>query len=264
MREIILSQKVYGPWHARCLDALQRLLHSEVSGLEAAVHVQGQTSRGWVKAVVKGEDEDVAVGQLSRRFSLAPMSLDALKPPCTVAGYAVDVGRVGYGIFVDVGLSSEPAADVLVPLHAFRAQLGDGEKLPMRRIAEAYCLTDNVPLRLRLTRADASSRRLEAQLSDEQIAVFEKLVGDGLEDVLALGIPLEDAREAVRASGLERDVIDVESVGLFEHFFVCKLGTQAAGIISRLGRQLPGALLYVFSPSRSWLRNRISVESCYA
>jgi hypothetical protein len=264
MREVVLSQKVYGSWHTRCLDALQRLLHSEVSGLEADVHVRGQTSRGWVRAAVKGEDEDVAVGQLSRRFGLAPRSLEALKPPCTVAGYAVDVGRVGYGIFVDVGLSSEPAADVLVPLHAFRAQLGDGEKSPMRRIAEAYCLADNVPLRLRLTRADASSRRLEAQLCDYQVAVFEKLVGDGLEAVLALGVPLEDAWGAVRASGLERDVIDVQSVGLFEHFFVCKLGTQAAGIISRLGRQLPGALLYVFSPSRSWLRNRISVVSCHA
>ena len=133
----------------------------------------------------------------------------------------------------------------------------------MRRIAQAYCLTDNVPLRLRLTKADAATRRLEAQLSDGQITIFEKLVRDGLEKVLVLGVPLQDAREAVRASGLERDVIDVDSVGLFEHFFVCKLGTQAAGVISRLGRQLPGALLYIFSPSRSWLWNRISSGAGY-
>jgi hypothetical protein len=264
VREIVLSQKVYGPWHARCLSVLERLLHSEVSGLQVDVRVQGQTSRGWVKAVVEGEDEDVALGQLSRMFGLASQSLDALEPPCTVIGYAVDVGRVGYGIFVDVGLSSELATDVLVPLHAFRAQLGDGERLSMRRIAQSYCLTDNVPLRLRLTKVDVASRRLEAQLSDGQVAVFEKLVRDGLEKVLVLGVPLEDAREAVRASGLERDVIDVESVGLFEHFFVCKLGTQAVGVISRLGRQLPGALLYIFSPHRSWLWNRISSGGGYA
>lgn len=258
MTEIVLLRKLYGPSAERCRLALQRTLDSIVTGLEAGIRILGLVERGWVKVEVQGEDEAVAINQLHRRFGLTPSSLEALKLPCIVNGYAIDVGKVGYGIYVDVGLSSPNVVDALVPLHTLRAQLVDGSKVSVRRIAEAYGLIDNLPLSLRLTRVDIVGRRVEAELSDAQVALFEGWVRDGLERVIALGVPLEDAEEALRMSGLRRDVVGIESLGLFEHSFLCKPGTQAPGIIGGLGRYLPRIPLCVFSPSNLWLKERVA------
>jgi len=257
--EIVLLRRLYGPSAERCRLALQQTLDSIVAGLEARTRILGQVGRGWVKVEVQGEDEAVAINQLRRSFGLIPSSLEALGLPCTLEGYAVDVGKVGYGIYVDVGLFSPHVVDALIPLHTLRAQLADGGKESVRRIAGAYCLVDDLPLSLRVTRVDAVSRRLEAELSDVQISLFEEWARDGLERVLALGIPLEDAEEALRRSRLGRDVVGIESLGLFEHSFLCKLGTQAPGIIGRLGKYLPGIPLHAFSPSHLWLKERVAL-----
>ena len=258
MTEIILLRRLYGPWFKRCHLALQRILDSMVAGLEVKIIILGQVERGWTKVEVHGEDEAVAINQLRRSFGFVPSSLEALQLPCILNGCAVDVGKVGYGIYVDVGLSSPYAVDALIPLHALRAQLADGEKMSVRRIVDVYGLADNLPLSLRLTGIEAGARRLEAELSDSQVALFEEWVRDGLDRILALGLPLEDAEEALERSRLGRDVVGIESLGLFEHSFLCKLGTQAPGVISRLGKYLPGIPFHIVSTSRLWLKERVA------
>jgi hypothetical protein len=47
-----------------------------------------------------------------------------------------------------------------------------------------------------------------------------------------------------------RDVIRVDRLGFFECSIICKLGTEAPGIISRLGNLLEGVPLYAFSPKK--------------
>ena len=55
---------------------------------------------------------------------------------------------------------------------------------------------------------------------------------------------------AVEQAGLNRDVIDVNALGMFEHALVCKLGTDAAGLVPRLGRNLHKATFNVFGPRK--------------
>jgi hypothetical protein len=49
---------------------------------------------------------------------------------------------------------------------------------------------------------------------------------------------------------LNRDVISVEPLGMFEHALTCKLGTDAAGLISKIGRILKNARFAVFNPRK--------------
>jgi hypothetical protein len=58
---------------------------------------------------------------------------------------------------------------------------------------------------------------------------------------------------AVAQAGLNRDVIDVETLGMFEHALVCKLGTDAAGLIGRVGRKLRKAKFTVFNPKKTFV-----------
>jgi hypothetical protein len=53
---------------------------------------------------------------------------------------------------------------------------------------------------------------------------------------------------AVRRVGLERDIVNIERLSLTSSILTCKLGTEAPGVISKLGPELSGARLYPFIP----------------
>ena len=257
MTSIALSLRLYGSKIQRCRTALKDELNSQVSGLEAKIRVENICGRGWTSLDVEGEDETVEINNIQRTFGIAPFSLEALRLPCIFPGYVVDTGRVGYGIYVDVGFQEPVTVDVLVPLHKLRAQLADGEKISLRKIVETYCLVDDLPISIRVLKVDSEARRVEGEFSDKQMKVFEKWVEDGLDRILALGIPKRDAEEAIDRAGLKRDVAGIESLGLFEQCFVCKLGTQAPGIIGRLGKRLARIPLYVVRPNGFWLKPNV-------
>jgi len=50
--------------------------------------------------------------------------------------------------------------------------------------------------------------------------------------------------------GHGRDAVRVESLGLLEHALICKLGTDAVGLVPKLGPHMPTAVLAPFSPRR--------------
>jgi hypothetical protein len=50
---------------------------------------------------------------------------------------------------------------------------------------------------------------------------------------------------------LERDVIEVEQLGFFEFSLTCKLGTEARGLIPRVGRYMRNAVFVVFNSKKS-------------
>jgi hypothetical protein len=47
-----------------------------------------------------------------------------------------------------------------------------------------------------------------------------------------------------------RDIAKIEQLGMFEQVIVCKLGTDAAGLIPKIGRNLKRMALSIFSPRR--------------
>ncbi|MEM3602624.1 MAG: DUF2110 family protein, partial [Candidatus Bathyarchaeia archaeon] len=48
----------------------------------------------------------------------------------------------------------------------------------------------------------------------------------------------------------QNDVVGIEQLGLFEHTIICKLGTDAAGLIPKVGKKLTNAALSVVSPKK--------------
>ena len=49
---------------------------------------------------------------------------------------------------------------------------------------------------------------------------------------------------------LNRDIIGVEELGMFEHALTCKLGTDAAGLVSKVGRYMRNFGFIVFNPKK--------------
>jgi hypothetical protein len=80
---------------------------------------------------------------------LAPISFEKLRLSSELRGRIVDSGKVGYGLYVDIGVSSPEIVDALIPLHTLRKQLVEDKKLSIHKIIEAFCLYDNLPLKVK-------------------------------------------------------------------------------------------------------------------
>ena len=58
--------------------------------------------------------------------------------------------------------------------------------------------------------------------------------------VIVVGADRAFVENAVRASGLQSDVVKVESLSLFVQSVLCKIGTEAPGVIAKIGNRLRG------------------------
>jgi len=248
MPTVVLLEKVYGPFSPK---AFEPALSSLCNGLKVRLRVVGKTNRGWIQAEVSGEDETAALHFIDREIGLAPTSVDKLKKFSVIGGRVVFSGKSKKELCVDVGVFSPETYDAVVPLRTLQAQLADGIKLPLKRLIELFCLYDNLPLKVKIASSvDAQKKLVEAELSEAQLSQITYWLRSRLDRLLVLGAPLSDVEHAVRVSGHFRDVVKIEPLGLLEQAILCKLGTDASGLIPKLGRLLPNAILVPFCPRR--------------
>jgi len=248
MPAVTLLQKAYGDLRAQSIEPL---LKSVCKGLEVQVKVKGSTAQGWIQVGIDGEDEKPALQLINNEFGLAPESIEKVEK------FSVWRGRVmnsasGYsdGLFVDVGIFQPKITYAKISSQMLSAQLADGQALPLQRLTELYGLLRYIPLYVKTLGRETASGELVAEFAEPQFALFDNWLSIMLDRLLVLGVPAGMVRNAVEASHHFRDVVKVESLGWLEHVIVCKLGTDAVGLIPAIGRILKGATLASFSPRK--------------
>ena len=232
------------------VDAVEESLRSALDGLKVDLSFRSVGSPGWVGISVSGEDENVAVRYLEENVGLCPSSVEDVHRFSVLKGYVVNLLGCRDGLKIDVGVSSPEHVDFLIPLHVLQAQLADGRKVALAKLVELFGLCEGLPLEVRVSDLDSSSGFYKAQLAEMQVERFAFWTRSLLDRLLVVGASREEAEEAVEFSGLFRDIVEVDSLGFLEHALVCKLGTDAKGLISRVGRVLRKAGLTVFSARR--------------
>ena len=247
---LTLLQRVYGPRKNVVLRLLQDFLSKEFSKLNVGLDTVEVADRGWLKIELSGEDEAVAANYLEKRFGSAKTSMEEIDVPATVRGKIVSSGRVGYGVYVDIGINSPEPVDALIPLNRLRAQLADGKKLSVKQIINLYCLHENFPLDVLLSKVNRREREIEAELSERQRRTFLEWVGLEFDRVIVLGVDYENIDYAIQRAGVGRYILEIDALGLMEHALVCKLGVDAPGIIAKVGRYLARTPLHAFSPKK--------------
>ena len=248
MPTVTLLEKVYGPYSP---ETFQPTLSSLCKGLKVRLRVVGGTSRGWIQIEVSGEDETVALHYLSQKVGFAPTFIDRLTRFSTLRGRVISSGKGTSEVYVDVGVFSPKIRDAAVHLHSLRAQLADGKMVPLERIIELFCLYENLPLEVKiLSHAGTEEKHAIAELSEAQLARTAQWIRSGLDRLIVLGVPISEVERAIRRSKHSRDIIRVEALGLLENAIVCKLGTDAVGLIPKLGPLLSTATLAPFCPRK--------------
>ena len=246
MPTVTLLEKLYSSGSP---ETFEKLYSSLVSGLKVQLRFVGTTDRGWIQLDVSGEDETAALSLLGREVGLAPVSSDKLKKFSTLKGKIVFSSKSENELYVDLGLPE--ACDAVVSEKLLRAQLADGKELPLQKLVELFCLYDNVPLEVKIVQGvEDANRNVEACLSEAQISLFSRWVRCGFDRLIVLGSPFSGVERAVKLTRHSRDIIKVESLGVLEQVVLCKLGTDAVGLIPKLGRYLKFAVLVPFSPKK--------------
>jgi len=203
---------------------------------------------GFVSVTLEGEDELVAHNYLVSLYGKSS-DLGELKEGDTVKGYICSSGKVGFGLFVDIGIKEPYNVDALLPLYVLREQLVDGKTLPVRQIIKMYGLIDNFPIEITMQKVSIGTKKAEAKLSETQIEIFEKWKEEGLDKLLILGAFEEEIEKALKKSKHSKDIISIEKLGWMENIITCKFNTNAKGLIPSIGRILPKARFEIFSPS---------------
>ena len=221
-----------------------------LEGLDVNLAILGTGGRGWVEASVSGQDEKVALRFLRDNVGLCPSSLAEIHEFSVVGGFVSGRAESRNELRLDFGFASPSVIDAVIPLRRLQAQLVDGRKMALSALVSLFGLCTNMPLQVRMLRVDPVAKYFEAELSEKQQSQFTSWVRSMLDRLLVFGCSSDEVRDAVMTSELGRDVVGVEPLGMFENAVVCKLGTDAVGLVPKVGRVLRSSTLSVFSPRK--------------
>ena len=247
MPTVTLLEKLYGSGSP---ETFETLYSSLVNGLNVQLRFVGTTNRGWIQLDVSGEDETAALSLLEQEVGLAPTSLDDIEKFSVTQGKIVFSSKNKHELYVDLGVVSSQTCDAVLSEKRLCAQLSDGKEVPLRNLVELFCLYDNVPLEVKIIEWIGENKNVEATLSEAQFSLFRDWVRSRFDRLIILGSLFSDVERAVNLSRHSRDVIKIESLGVLEQVVLCKLGTDAVGLIPTLGRYLKSAVLVPFSPKK--------------
>jgi hypothetical protein len=213
--------------------------------LTASLALDGFSPKGWAKIRVTGEDSEIASELISSKFGLAHTELREIEVPGL---YQAEItGSNERGLKFDVGLDSG-GLNCVIPASNLIAQLADGKPIHLEQVIECYCLYPGVRISVRV--AGTKDNEIEAWLSDGQIDRLARWITTGLDRIQAFECYRQEAESAVLKTHSSRDVIAVEPISLTLQSIVCKLGTDAVGLIPKLGYILRKQKLRPFLPKK--------------
>ena len=125
----------------------------------------------------------------------------------------------------------------------------EGKKADLKKIVESYGFAERSPLSIKPVSQDDDT--LQAELSAGQVEKLHAWQQSLLDRLIILGASKETIDSVLERTRLTRDVIDIEALGMFEHALTCKLGTNAAGLVSVMGRYLRNSVFVVFNSRKS-------------
>jgi hypothetical protein len=231
------------------LEQISRILHDALEGLEVKTEILGTVADRWVQISLDGEDEGVAANYVAKEIGVCPVSLQEAKKLSALNGYIATFTKSKEELMVDVGVFQPNPIHAVIPLQVLQAQLVDETKMALKKIAELFGLCEDLPINVEVTSLKEEDC-MEAKLSDAQLTKFRVWRESLLDRLIVLGSPLPKIKATLRRTGLNRDILDIEPLGALAFALTCKLGTDAAGLIPRIGGRLRTANFAVFDPEK--------------
>jgi hypothetical protein len=244
MTQLTLLTRAY---KSNQIAQIEKLLKGNLEGLDVKMEIASVID-GWVKLELSGQDETIATNFIRKEIGLCPESLENVKRYDTLKGYITELRKNPDTLHVDVGVFQPQTIHAVIPLSHLQAAIVDERKLALKKISELFGFCDNMPLQVKVTVADKNFKSINAELANIQLERFRTWRESLLDRLIVLGASIHELRKMLRYTGLDRDIVSIESLGMFEHALTCKLGTDAAGLISEIGKNMGNVRFQVFNP----------------
>lgn len=244
MPTVTLLTRIYNNAQLKIIEAQ---LKSLIKGLKVEIE-NVETEDNWVKITFSGEDERIFLNYLERSVGLCPIDIQNIKKSILAKGYITNLGESDNEITVDIGVINPKKVFATITLQKLQAQLADGRKLALKKIIELYGLCENLPITIKIIALEGNC--IEAMLSETQLSIYKEWVKSLLDRIIVIGSSKSEIERALKRAGCQNDVIGIEPIGSFENCIICKLGTNAVGIIPKIGRHLSETSLSIFNPKR--------------
>lgn len=247
MTKLTLLTRVHSVHRLNQIDVVLKLM---LEGLDVKVKIIGTALGRWVQVALSGEDESIATRYLAKEIGFCPAIFGNLAKFSTLKGYIVPSEKNKQELKVDIGIFQPRTVNATIPLSHLQVQLIEWRKASLRKLSELYGFCRDLPVKIMVTHVNEETSRIDAELSTWQIENYKIWREALLDRLIVLGVVLPQVESALEYAKLDRDVISVEPLGVFEHVLTCKLGTDAAGLIPKIGRILKNAKFAVFDPRR--------------
>lgn len=247
MKQLTLLVRIYGTYRKALIGAFQRQIFSLIAELDARINRITTDRRGHITLEIDGEDEEFVSNIVAKKFGLIP-TLHNLKSETKRSGYLVDVGKIGYGLYVDIGIKDPKYLDPLIPLHRLREQTLM-PKHSVRYISKSLSLVEHLPLEIEITDINQINQKIEAQLAMSTLTRINQWIDDDHERLLVFGIPKSLLRTTLTKVNHIQDIYEFEKLGTFEHALRCKRSTHASGIVAAIGPKLRGVPMHLIIPN---------------
>ncbi len=238
-------------FHGGQLKQIENLLKSEFEKLDVEIKVLGNTGNHWVQVELSGEDEVIATSYINKKIGTCPISLENAKTQDTLTGYISKVDSNHQQLKVDIGVFEPRVIQATVPAFKLQAQLLHNKIADLKRISELFSLVEGLPIGVQLIQSNTGEELVEAELSAGEAEMLCRWQMSLLDRLVILGASKESVALVLERTRLNRDVLNVEELGLFVQALTCKLGTQAAGLIPVMGRYMRYSVFAVFNAKRS-------------
>ena len=231
---------------------INELLKTQFTELDVEIEVSNNTTNRWIQVSLSGEDENIATSYINKEIGTCPTSLENTKNYPVLRGYISKLDLAKQELSVDAGIFEPKIVLATVPLVILQNQLVEGRKVDLKKIAEIYGLVERSPISIKpISPITEESEGLQAELAAEQIERLHSWQQSLLDRLIILGASLDKIENVLERTRLNRDVIEIETLGMFEHALTCKLGTNAAGLVSIVGRYLRNSVFVVFNAKKS-------------
>jgi hypothetical protein len=245
LETITLSPKVYGQYRNRLLNEIQSEIEGMIGELDLTSVVLDVDKRDHVCLSAKGPDSEFVMNLLTKEYGKAPDSHEIL-PETTCKGQLIDAGKVGYGIYVDLGL--ELKMDALIPLHRLREQTGM-KTSSLRKIAAGLVLVDHLPVEILITEVSLENKQIGAELANSFLDRLNDWTADDHERLLVFGANQRMVESTLNKTGHSNDIYQIDKLGHFEFALECKRNTRSSGILAAIGPRMRGVPMHLFIPS---------------
>jgi len=237
MREITILEKIYRN-HRDAKKSLAEMLE-EMLDLDARIVSITISNRDWATISLEGTEEAVAQKYLESVIGEVT-TLDHIEEGDIRKGKVVDLGKVGYGIYVDVGIVDleDKPVDALIPVFSLKKHLGIRGPMSIGRISKRLGIMDYLPLDVRIFKIDKVKGEIEGRLTNAQARRLSR----GKNRIYAVGETRRKIKNAIQRSGNSGHVVRVKRLGLLENEIQCSKEADPHEVLHAIGPMINASM----------------------